>query len=66
MLFDRPGNEGDVIGVRPYRHGDRLRSIHWAQTARRDALTNLSSALGGASGSKVEMLKEVVRELAAQ
>jgi uncharacterized protein (DUF58 family) len=38
MLFDRPGNEGDVIGVRPFRHGDRLRSIHWAQTARRDAL----------------------------
>jgi len=38
MLFDRPGSEGDVIGVRPFRHGDRLRSIHWAQTARRDAL----------------------------
>jgi uncharacterized protein (DUF58 family) len=38
MLFDRPGNEGDVSGVRPFRHGDRLRSIHWAQTARRDAL----------------------------
>ncbi|MCA9222432.1 MAG: DUF58 domain-containing protein [Planctomycetales bacterium] len=38
MLFDRPGNEGDMIGVRPYRDGDRLRSIHWAQTARRDSL----------------------------
>jgi len=38
MLFDRPGNEGDMIGVRPLRHGDRLRNIHWAQTARRDAL----------------------------
>jgi len=38
MMFDRPGNEGDVIGVRPFRDGDRLRSIHWAQTARRDAL----------------------------
>ena len=36
MLFDRPGNEGDTIGVRPFRAGDRLRSIHWAQTARRD------------------------------
>ncbi|MBC8355442.1 MAG: DUF58 domain-containing protein [Planctomycetes bacterium] len=36
MLFDRPGNEGDTIGVRPFREGDRLRSIHWAQTARRD------------------------------
>jgi len=38
MLFDRPGHEGDVIGVRPFRHGDRLRSIHWGETARRDAL----------------------------
>ena len=38
MLFDRPGNEGDTIGVRPFREGDRLRSIHWAQTARRDSL----------------------------
>ena len=37
MLFDRPGNEGDTIGVRPFREGDRLRSIHWAQTARRDS-----------------------------
>ncbi|MFM7844073.1 MAG: DUF58 domain-containing protein [Planctomycetota bacterium] len=38
MLFDRPGHEGDMIGVRPFRQGDRLRNIHWAQTARRDAL----------------------------
>ena len=37
MLFDRPGNEGDTIGVRPFREGDRLRSIHWAQTARRES-----------------------------
>jgi len=38
MLFDRPGQEGDMIGVRPFRDGDRLRSIHWAQTARREGL----------------------------
>lgn len=38
MLCDRSGNEGDVLGVRPYRDGDRLRSIHWAQTARRESL----------------------------
>ncbi len=38
LLFDRPGNEGDVIGVRPFQHGDRLRSIHWAQSARHDEL----------------------------
>ncbi len=38
VFRDRPGNEGDVIGVRPYRHGDSLRRIHWSQTARRDAM----------------------------
>jgi len=35
---DKAGYEGDVIGVRPYRDGDSLRSIHWAQTARRETL----------------------------
>ena len=38
MPHDRPGNDGEVIGVRPFRQGDRLRNIHWAQTARRDAM----------------------------
>lgn len=27
-----------MTGTRPYRQGDRLRSIHWSQTARRDSL----------------------------
>ncbi len=31
---DRPGNWGDLLGVRPYRRGDSLRRVHWAQTAR--------------------------------
>ncbi len=35
---ERPGDEGDVIGVRPYRRGDSLRRIHWVQTARHDQL----------------------------
>ncbi|MDX1948050.1 MAG: DUF58 domain-containing protein [Pirellulaceae bacterium] len=30
----RAGYEGDVIGARPYRDGDLLRHVHWAQTAR--------------------------------
>jgi uncharacterized protein (DUF58 family) len=34
---DRAGDDGDVIGVRPYRPGDSLRNIHWAATARRDS-----------------------------
>jgi uncharacterized protein (DUF58 family) len=35
---DRAGADGDWIGVRPFRPGDRLRHVHWAQTARRDQL----------------------------
>lgn len=37
-LRQRAGNEGDWTGVRPYREGDPLRSIHWSQSARRNAL----------------------------
>ena len=37
-LSDRAGNDGDVIGVRNYRHGDSLRNIHWAKTAARNRL----------------------------
>lgn len=33
-LQDQSGNDGETIGVRDYRHGDRLRNIHWAQTVR--------------------------------
>ena len=38
MLCQRSGSEGDVLGVRPYRQGDSLRTVHWAQTARHDRL----------------------------
>lgn len=37
-LSDRVGNDGDSIGVRDYRHGDRLRNIHWAQSVRSQKL----------------------------
>lgn len=37
-LSDRVGDEGDWTGVRPYRPGDTLRQVHWAQTARRDSI----------------------------
>jgi uncharacterized protein (DUF58 family) len=30
------GDEGDMIGLRPFRPGDSLRHVHWAQTARQD------------------------------
>jgi uncharacterized protein (DUF58 family) len=32
------GDEGDVTGLRPFRHGDSLRHVHWSQTARHDRL----------------------------
>lgn len=30
----RAGDSGDMTGVRPFRAGDSLRRVHWAQTAR--------------------------------
>ncbi len=35
---NRCGTMGDVLGVRPFRHGDSPRRIHWSQTARHDRL----------------------------
>ncbi|MCA9070144.1 MAG: DUF58 domain-containing protein, partial [Planctomycetaceae bacterium] len=32
------GEFGDMTGTRPYREGDSLRRVHWAQTARNDRL----------------------------
>ena len=32
-LSDRPGHDGDVIGTRPYRHGDSTKHVNWAKTA---------------------------------
>jgi uncharacterized protein (DUF58 family) len=37
-VSQRVGDDGDWMGVRPYREGDSLRQVHWAQTARRDML----------------------------
>lgn len=37
-VSQRVGDDGDWMGVRPYREGDSLRQVHWAQTARRDTL----------------------------
>jgi len=36
--IDKPGYDGDVIGVRPFRDGDSLRNVHWAQSAKSDNL----------------------------
>lgn len=34
MLSETTGDEGDVLGVRPYKQGDSLRKVHWPLTAR--------------------------------
>ncbi len=33
-LAQTAGTEGEVLGLRPYRRGDSMKSIHWPQTAR--------------------------------
>ena len=37
-IGERVGTSGDFLGVRAFRRGDSLRSIHWVQTARLDSL----------------------------
>ncbi|MFO0912578.1 MAG: DUF58 domain-containing protein [Pirellulales bacterium] len=45
------GHHGETCGVRPYRHGDSVRMVHWAATARatdlmvRELQTSVSSLL---------------------
>ena len=34
----RAGDFGDMMGTRPFRAGDSLRRVHWAQTARQQSL----------------------------
>ena len=34
----RVGDSGDMAGTRPFRNGDSLRRVHWAQTARTGAM----------------------------
>ncbi|MCH2202796.1 MAG: DUF58 domain-containing protein [Fuerstiella sp.] len=34
----RVGDFGDIMGTRPFRAGDSLRRVHWAQTARQQSL----------------------------
>jgi uncharacterized protein (DUF58 family) len=39
QLADRRAGEfGDMLGTRPFRQGDSLRRVHWAQTARQQQL----------------------------
>lgn len=54
-LSDRvAGSAGDVLGVRPYRPGDTVRAIHWAHTARQDAV--MVRERPGAGGPTVHVI----------
>jgi uncharacterized protein (DUF58 family) len=70
------GDEGDMLGVRPYRSGDALRHVHWAQTAKHDRLVVCERQATGRrrvqlildadadahrNGSAAESLEEVIR-----
>jgi uncharacterized protein (DUF58 family) len=48
------GSSGDLLGVRPYRVGDTARSIHWAHTARHDAV--MVSERPGTGGPAVRLV----------
>jgi uncharacterized protein (DUF58 family) len=37
-MGDRSATQGDFLGVREFRRGDSLKSIHWVQSARQDQL----------------------------
>ena len=38
QLRPQPGQEGDYLGLRPYRPQDDVRSVHWKISAKRDQL----------------------------
>jgi len=56
----RIGHEGDMSGVRPFRAGDWLRHVHWAQTAKHDRLMVRERQATGRRS--VELVIDVDRE----
>jgi uncharacterized protein (DUF58 family) len=54
------GQEGDMSGVRPFRPGDWLRHVHWAQTAKHDRLMVRERQATGRRS--VELVIDVDRE----
>ncbi len=50
---NRPSTYGDFLGVRDFRHGDALKNIHWAQSARQDKLVVCER--GGPQNQSVEI-----------
>lgn len=54
---NRPGDVGDLLGVRPYRRGDSLRRVHWGQTARHGDL--IVCELQSAAAPRVQIVLDL-------
>jgi uncharacterized protein (DUF58 family) len=51
----RVGECGDMLGTRPFRPGDSLRRVHWAQTARYDQLIVCERQASSSSSLEVDL-----------
>ncbi len=51
----RVGECGDMLGTRPFRPGDSLRRVHWAQTARYDRLIVCERQASASSSLEVDL-----------
>jgi len=51
----RVGDCGDMLGTRPFRPGDSLRRVHWAQTARYDRLIVCERQASSSSSLEVDL-----------
>jgi uncharacterized protein (DUF58 family) len=51
----RDGECGDMLGTRPFRPGDSLRRVHWAQTARYDRLIVCERQASSSSSLEVDL-----------
>ncbi|MCX7422325.1 MAG: DUF58 domain-containing protein [Planctomycetia bacterium] len=49
------GECGDMLGTRPFRPGDSLRRVHWAQTARYDRLIVCERQASSSSSLEVDL-----------
>lgn len=58
---NRPSAHGDFQGVREFRDGDSLKSIHWAQSARNDRLVVCER--GGPQQQTIELQLSTARSL---
>jgi uncharacterized protein (DUF58 family) len=53
LIDQRDGHSGDLSGIRPFRDGDSMRRVHWAQTARTGKLIVMERQLPVACGFRL-------------